>query len=268
MQRRTGGKTPFSPGTTRAFTLIELLVVIAIIAILAAILFPVFAQAREKARQASCLSNLKQIGTATMMYTQDADECYPNHNWPAGTGTHKLPDGRNFEGHVGWALVLYPYIKNLQVYTCPSDDNPNQGTTTSTANPVVHPWGKPFPMSYLENATMYLRTTGPVTLADVTFPSDTYWIGDGNGAHPVGFEQWSSADPRSPSLFNRLRFSKNCSGMDTGAGSVGIPLNHPNPDSCARHMGGNVVVFADGHAKWEKWNQMRPEKANPTRTTP
>ncbi len=268
MQRRIGGRTVLSPALPRAFTLIELLVVIAIIAILAAILFPVFAQAREKARQTACMNNLKQIGTATMMYTQDYDECYPNHNWPAGVGTHTLPDGRTFNGHVGWALVLYPYIKNQQVYTCPSDDNPNQGWNSTTANPVSNSWGKPFPMSYLENATMYLRTTGPLGLADVPFPADTYWIGDGNGAHPVGFEQWDGATPFAASLFNRLRFSKACSGMNTGAGAVAITPNHPNPDSCARHFGGNVIVFADGHAKWEKWSQMRAAKANPTRTTP
>ena len=73
MQRR--------PQSERGFTLIELLVVIAIIAILAAILFPVFAQAREKARQASCLSNCKQIGTASNMYVQDYDETFPSHKW-------------------------------------------------------------------------------------------------------------------------------------------------------------------------------------------
>src|ERR1044072_7200814 len=91
--------------TRRGFTLIELLVVIAIIAILAAILFPVFAQAREKARQATCLSNLKQIGTGVVMYVQDYDEIYPLSQYftggPAGSG-HQ----------VSWQAEVYPYIKN------------------------------------------------------------------------------------------------------------------------------------------------------------
>src|SRR5687767_12703837 len=171
MQRRTG---------KRGFTLIELLVVIAIIAILAAILFPVFAQAREKARQASCLSNMKQIGTATMMYVQDYDETFPGHDWPnAGAGgMHTLPDGRIFQSHVGWAVVFYPYIKNLNVYVCPSD--PAAATTAlsanwRTANPFVSSWGKPFPMSYGENGDIYLRAQ-PLTLAAINFPADTYWI--------------------------------------------------------------------------------------------
>src|SRR5256885_5437199 len=82
----------------RAFTLIELLIVIAIIAILAAILFPVFAQAREKARQATCQSNLKQIGSAFAMYVQDYDECFPN------TGVPDLWQGRY------WRWPLKPYL--------------------------------------------------------------------------------------------------------------------------------------------------------------
>ena len=258
----------FTPSKCGAFTLIELLVVIAIIAILAAILFPVFAKARDKARQTSCLSNAKQIGTATMMYIQDYDENYPHHNWqttttpPGGPRTYDLPGGGVYTGHVGWPLQLHPYIKNLQVYTCPSDENPRQ-SVTGTGN-----WLKPFPMSYLENASIYLRTTGPLALAAINFPAETYWVGDGNGAHPVGFEQQGGNDPWGPNLFNRLRFSKRCAGMLEPPGQVGIPPNHPNPDSCARHNGGNVVVFADGHAKWEKWSQMKPSKANPTRDTP
>src|SRR5215213_4475316 len=91
-----------------AFTLIELLVVIAIIAILAAILFPVFAQAREQARPTSCLSNLKQLGTGAMMYLQDFDETYPA-NW-AGSAAKwfaRDPVGGNYH----WNDAIYPYVK-------------------------------------------------------------------------------------------------------------------------------------------------------------
>jgi prepilin-type N-terminal cleavage/methylation domain-containing protein len=92
----------------RAFTLIELLVVIAIIAILAAILFPVFAQARESARQTSCLSNMKQIGIGLMMYTGDYDEQYP----PSQLGLSP--------NLVSWPVMIFPYIKSSQVFVCPS----------------------------------------------------------------------------------------------------------------------------------------------------
>ena len=124
----------------RGFTLIELLVVIAIIAILAAILFPVFARAREKARQTSCLSNLKQLGLGMLMYVQDYDERFPSGPYSAGGAAGPLWDGDTI--HNGWAWMVYddpthgrpavpshiylrdiinPYVKNNQLWLCPSE---------------------------------------------------------------------------------------------------------------------------------------------------
>jgi len=102
------------------FTLIELLVVIAIIAILAAILFPVFARARENARKANCLSNMKQLGLAVMQYAQDYDEVLPP-TYNGGSTTYTLPNGNQHTGAVLWPTLLYPYVKNTGVYVCPSD---------------------------------------------------------------------------------------------------------------------------------------------------
>lgn len=104
----------------RGFTLIELLVVIAIIAILAAILFPVFAKVREKARATACLSNEKQLGLAIMQYTQDNDEIYPQSNVPGNT--------------LNWGQAIYPYVKSVGAYECP--DNP---TGAALFNPSTAP---------------------------------------------------------------------------------------------------------------------------------
>lgn len=111
-----------STGTRRGFTLIELLVVIAIIAILAAILFPVFARAREAARQTSCRSNLKQIGTALQMYRGDYDELMPPLSYGDGTGPYAMPDPNAAGGpYVLWHHVLHPYVKNFGLFNCPSN---------------------------------------------------------------------------------------------------------------------------------------------------
>jgi prepilin-type N-terminal cleavage/methylation domain-containing protein/prepilin-type processing-associated H-X9-DG protein len=104
----------------RAFTLIELLVVIAIIAILAAILFPVFAKAREAARKTSCINNLNQIGKASMMYIQDYDETY-HGIWFGTCPGSGVNSALISSGCTNWAWATQPYIKNSQVFRCPSD---------------------------------------------------------------------------------------------------------------------------------------------------
>ncbi|MEN6644585.1 MAG: DUF1559 domain-containing protein [Armatimonadia bacterium] len=114
----------------RGFTLIELLVVIAIIAILAAILFPVFAKAREKARQSSCLSNLKQLALGMMQYAQDYDESFSSRSGPSfldpSLGSFAYHTTLNTHFH-GWATRLMPYVKNTQIFKCPSNQFDNCG---------------------------------------------------------------------------------------------------------------------------------------------
>ncbi len=105
----------------RGFTLIELLVVIAIIAILAAILFPVFARAREKARQSSCLSNLKQMTLGVLMYAQDYDEQWPYHHYATTPATITYPGGGVTASGMMWFAAIYPYVSNMQIFNCPSN---------------------------------------------------------------------------------------------------------------------------------------------------
>ncbi|GAB4465014.1 MAG: hypothetical protein OHK0029_35380 [Armatimonadaceae bacterium] len=126
---------PGVPVSRQAFTLIELLVVIAIIAILASILFPVFAQAREKARQSVCQSNLRQLGAALLMYAQYYDERFPNAQW---IGPAAFPPNWYF-GESSRDL-LHPYVKNNGVFTCSSD--------TELALMLVRHTGQPFGLSY------------------------------------------------------------------------------------------------------------------------
>lgn len=151
----------------RGFTLIELLVVIAIIAILAAILFPVFARAREKARQTSCLSNLKQLGLAVQMYTQDYDETYC-------MSVYGVPPNRIFtfyDAHL-------PYMKNVQIFQCPSDPRRNDLVTFFGAFGLVT-MGNFRYTSYMGNYAVFedgdlfgmLPTTTPISEAEIPFPA-------------------------------------------------------------------------------------------------
>jgi prepilin-type N-terminal cleavage/methylation domain-containing protein len=272
MQRRHR-YSPFGPRPAPkgypGFTLIELLVVIAIIAVLAAILFPVFAQAREKARQASCLSNMKQIGNAVMMYVQDYDETYACHS-TATTVSMPRPDGTTYTGHLRWPLQIYPYTKNLGIYTCPSDPAPQIGTGGTYAKPV--------PLSYGINERTYLgeviggtATPRPLSLAEVAFPAETYYMGDIYYGMAQLFQGGvGTNNPYANAIFNRLRFHKACSDLVVAANgaSLSIRMNPTNPDSCTRHQGGGIILFAAGHAKWQRWQQLDSAKSVPIRATP
>jgi prepilin-type N-terminal cleavage/methylation domain-containing protein len=115
------------------FTFTELLVVVAIIAVMAAILFPVFARAREKARQTSCLSNIKQLGLAWLQYAQDYDgDTVPVQIGPVAAYT--LPNGNITSGFIYWPTLLFPYAQNVQVYNCPSNSYAWRGEATTDSN--------------------------------------------------------------------------------------------------------------------------------------
>jgi prepilin-type N-terminal cleavage/methylation domain-containing protein/prepilin-type processing-associated H-X9-DG protein len=246
----------------RAFTLIELLVVIAIIAILAAILFPVFAKAREKARMTSCGSNMKQMGTALMMYVQDNDETFPWHNWVNGSRVWGLPDGRLYQGFIGWSCSMFPYIKSKQVFVCPSDTGANNyWSDNGTANPYVNDWGKAFPTSYVPNADI-VAAGARITLAAITIPSETYFLGE-SAYDPYGFHATDNG-PYAACTFNRFRFGIQSSAVVTNTGQPYLTAG-TDVDTLGRHMEFNQALFCDGHAKAIRPSQAKGIYAVPTR---
>ena len=202
----------------KGFTLIELLVVIAIIAILAAILFPVFAKAREKARQSSCLSNVKQIMLGMLSYTQDYDEILPtNARGSAGAW-------------VPWNAQLAPYIKNAQIFVCPS--HKYNHCTTDPASWAQMLWSNYWPISYGFNTwngggsaasgpwVGYYSPRGQ-SLGWVKRPSEIIMIGDHTSCYQF---YW------------------------TGSNYVDVW----NASGAKIHNDGGNFAFIDGHAKWMK----------------
>jgi len=219
----------------KGFTLIELLVVIAIIAILAAILFPVFAQARESARQTQCTNNQKQIATSVLMYVQDYDETFPMSAY----------FGRNPQGQPALVAiydVLAPYIKNVDIFVCPSYrpgiDWPQRVQAAGSPAPALGTFRY---VGYIPNLGLFgedfcpvLRKRTPVTkIAAVDAPVNTIMLFDGYLKDRAALE-----------YFNFLAF--------------------------ARHKEGVVINFADGHAKWYRWNGIKniaPREQFPTPAT-
>lgn len=246
----------------RGFTLIELLVVIAIIAILAAILFPVFAQAREAARKASCQSNLKQIGTSWMMYLQDYDEVFPRsqpNNSPAGCETHK--DRGGYGGWVG--NLLMPYTKNTQIYSCPSNlriNRVNSKGGCGTEEEARVRYGIPYQyISYGYNYTALFLNGQPKSMAAIGRPADLMTLGDSiNGWWDCGYKGgcgvWSQRDI--PAYLIKLKRP------------LAPGMNPPNwvrnlAPRVAPHSDKMNFMFADGHVKTIGWDQMKWGQLNP-----
>ncbi|MDR3710836.1 MAG: DUF1559 domain-containing protein [Capsulimonadaceae bacterium] len=213
------------------FTLIELLVVIAIIAILAAILFPVFATAREKARQSACASNEKQIGLALHEYFEDYD------------GTVLITGGAN---NTTWGTFLMPYISNAQdkssgIWLCPSATDGQ--VFCSQNDQTTPPCTNSLPMTYAYNAiywadanyALYYAWAPPATLAQFDMPADTIFTGDAQ-------QNGSNSDQVISQIFNTTSTPPTLGGVTGGSNAQG--------QYSFRHSSGANFVFMDGHVKW------------------
>ncbi|MDF2440636.1 MAG: hypothetical protein JWN98_1620 [Abditibacteriota bacterium] len=208
-------------GRRTGFTLIELLVVIAIIAILAAILFPVFARARENARRASCQSNLKQVGLGILQYTQDYDERYPI--------TNNINYGG--EGWGLWRVHIYPYVKSTQIFTCPSatrDTNNCTYTNTPSGN-LTMSWN----WNYGVNENVIYNGSG-FSVAGINNASLLAMMGDCSGT--VFPDMWRVINANhNQDWWNAPRVIE---------------------ERFARHLNGSNILFVDGHVKSYPQGQM------------
>lgn len=224
-------KTMYSQPRKRGFTLIELLVVIAIIAILAAILFPVFAQARESARLTSCLSNMKQIGMGLRMYSQDYDENFPLRRMQSPTVT---------EG--SWKHAVLPYIKSVQIFQCPT--NPAARVLDESGDPNFNPpyaaTQPKMPRGYFMYHAFFKASASPgsaqwwsgLPYSEIAFeyPATTLIIGEDKDVW-VDYGPWINFDPA------------------WGAAGANWGAKHRGTDRKVN------LVFIDGHAKYHDWAQ-------------
>jgi prepilin-type N-terminal cleavage/methylation domain-containing protein/prepilin-type processing-associated H-X9-DG protein len=265
------------PRMRLGFTLIELLVVIAIIAILAAILFPVFARARENARRSSCQSNLKQIALGIKQYLQDYDEKFPLVAWNLSSS----PYG-------GWAYIIQPYVKSDQIYQCPSQANRDNVTPSLTSD-------TPGYSDYFYNSNLgYATTSGScpnvvpynkqtVSESEIDFSSNVIMIGDGGrgpsdnianyppqASYDAGTDYTSIASPspnpnttRPISRYVPGWYTRQTDNLGVYAFKDGKYLQMVNNT----HFEGMNLAFADGHVKWYKPEKMTfaaPDGSNVT----
>ena len=232
----------------QGFTLIELLVVIAIIAILAAILFPVFAQAREKARQTSCLSNMKQLGISAMMYVQDYDESYPLAFTVDSSGNR-----------TDWRMVLLPYIKNGTVGAATTQDSTVIGGVFACPSmPGAAKRGYAAHSAIIHSPTMSNGNLWPsVAMAALNHPSDIVLVSEvgldtaNNGSiEGISDDFWWHGGAVWPPIFtgpnSGAKFEgdgdvANCDAAGWNTCNTYIPRY--------RHSGVANMMFSDGHAK-------------------
>jgi len=255
-----------SPKTMQSgFTLIELLVVIAIIALLAAILFPVFSAAREKARSAACQSNMKQIGLAEMQYNQDYDQMF--------TGAGLIIDYTN-QVPITWMEQLFPYIKNTQLFSCPSETHKGSvlqsWNASAQANPdvfnginvnginyayntleggVSSPYAGTFAGIGAPNA-FYNNYMGGVNTTYVQSPAQTIMITDSNGWKVNGNPATSTN-----TIYNQYEFLfVYLTDIDPQAQQLFAPIYGVVTDPGiipALHNNGFNILYYDGHVKWK-----------------
>jgi prepilin-type N-terminal cleavage/methylation domain-containing protein/prepilin-type processing-associated H-X9-DG protein len=259
----------------RGFTLIELLVVIAIIAILAAILFPVFAKAKAKARQTACTSNLKQIALGFMMYVADYDSRFPISTPPCVAG-----NGTNDGSTLPWWMLLMPYSKNEQLFACPSYPyNINNGGGCGGGNCAMRVTSYAnAPVSYGYSIAIGSQGTGNTTCCGarggsedaLTAPAESFLVADSMRAN-IGGGLWAGGGACAGSFTDGM-----CAPIIFSAYGDGCPQPGCGPSKTlnqrlqelgmsagdvARHNGGANIAFADGHVKWYAAGSIKGKEA-------